>query len=314
MELKNIKMKDIVANPKQPRKIFDEEKLKELADSIKEGELLQPIVVRKKGNKKEIVVGERRHRAFEINKADEIPAIVWEVKDDIDALEKSLVENLQRENLTSVERENAIGSLWDSGRYKSYYALDRKLGYKEGTVQPTIDARDKRKSLATSDSISTRTFADTRGLSDEPRKKILKAVEEKKIKADDVRDIVKEIKKFKEPKIQEEMLDLYENKAEHDNKLFKEIVKEAEEIEDGERKGTWTVEKSVGIKRFEKIKEMCKNIMWLSPAKIKMIGNKGLEKEVMENLKGARKHIDTLLRIFGEEVTINAKNNERIEE
>jgi len=93
MELKMINMKDIVTNPLQPRQEFNREKLQELADSIKEGELLQPIVVRKQKNKFEVVAGERRFKAFQILKEPKIPAIIRVIKDDTEALEKSLIEN-----------------------------------------------------------------------------------------------------------------------------------------------------------------------------------------------------------------------------
>ena len=107
MELKMINMKDIVTNPLQPRQEFNREKLQELADSIKEGELLQPIVVRKQKNKFEVVAGERRFKAFQILKEPKIPAIIRVIKDDTEALEKSLIENWQRDDLTGIERENA---------------------------------------------------------------------------------------------------------------------------------------------------------------------------------------------------------------
>ena len=119
MELKMIELKQIHANPLQPRQEFDREKLQELANSIKEGELLQPIVVRENGSGYEIVAGERRYKAFQILKEDKIPAIVRKIKDDTDALEKSLIENLQRDDLTSVERENAVYELWKSNRYET---------------------------------------------------------------------------------------------------------------------------------------------------------------------------------------------------
>jgi len=162
MELKMINMKDIVTNPLQPRQDFNREKLQELANSIEEGELLQPIVVRKQKDKFEIVCGERRYKAFQILKEPKIPAIIRGIKDDTDALEKSLIENLQRDDLTSVERENAVGALWDSGRYKTNSELDRKLGYsvKHGKVSRLIAARYDRRKFAPSADVGTRTMRD----------------------------------------------------------------------------------------------------------------------------------------------------------
>ena len=115
MEVKMLDMKDIKIHTGQCRENFDHDKLMELTNSIKESELLQPIVVRKlDDNRYGIVCGERRFRAFEYLHKKQIPAIVREIRDDTDALEKSLIENLQRDDLTSVERENAVGELWGS--------------------------------------------------------------------------------------------------------------------------------------------------------------------------------------------------------
>jgi len=180
MELKMISIKDIVTNPLQPRQEFNREKLQELADSIKEGELLQPIVVRKQKDKYEIVAGERRFKAFQILKEPKIPAIVRKIKDDTDALEKSLIENWQRADLTSDERENALEQLWKSDRYKTKEELATKLGIGSARIVHILKAKEFRNKHNVRSAISTRTIEDTEGLKDDTRKKILKAVEENK--------------------------------------------------------------------------------------------------------------------------------------
>ncbi len=86
----------------QPRKDFSEESLRELADSIKEQGIIQPLIVRKSGNGFELIVGERRWRAAQIAGLAEIPIIVREA-DDRSVLELALIENLQRENLNPIE-------------------------------------------------------------------------------------------------------------------------------------------------------------------------------------------------------------------
>ena len=104
---KLIPIEDIVPNPNQPRKRFSETELYELAESIKKYGVLQPILVRERDGKYEIVAGERRWRAAKIAGLTRIPAIVKEFSDE-EVLLVSLVENLQREDLNPVERARAI--------------------------------------------------------------------------------------------------------------------------------------------------------------------------------------------------------------
>lgn len=99
-------VKEIEANPYQPRREFDKEALQELADSIREKGILQPVIVRRTGSTCQIIAGERRWRAACLAGLTEIPAIIRET-DDRDMAELALVENLQREDLTAVEEARA---------------------------------------------------------------------------------------------------------------------------------------------------------------------------------------------------------------
>jgi len=94
----NIDIENIVANPNQPRKIFDDASIKELADTIKAKGLLNPCTVRQRGDKYEIVAGERRYRACIIAGFTRIPCFV-KILSDSEAFQESLIENLQREDL-----------------------------------------------------------------------------------------------------------------------------------------------------------------------------------------------------------------------
>jgi len=197
MELKIVDISKIRMNPRQPRKSFDAESIKELAESIQAGDLLQPPVVHELGNGfYENIAGERRIKAFEYLKEKNIPVIVRKIEDAIDGLEKSLVENLQRDDLTSVERENAIGELWESGRYKTHRELGKKLGISGQYIGETLAAINLRKKIKISDSVSTRTISDTMGMSDKPRKTLLKKVEKGIIEPSKVRDVARKIKEF----------------------------------------------------------------------------------------------------------------------
>lgn len=114
-EFKIVQIKDIQKNPYQPRKEFSEEKIQELAQSIKENGLIQPIIVRKSpvlGY--EILAGERRYRASIVAGLSEVPVIVKQLSDQ-DMMLHSIIENLQRENLNPIEEAKAYQSLIDKG-------------------------------------------------------------------------------------------------------------------------------------------------------------------------------------------------------
>jgi len=101
-------------NPDQPRRYFDEEALAELAASIKKQGLLQPLLVRPRGEGYELVAGERRYRAAQMAGLAEVPVVVREL-DDRTALELALVENLQREDLNPLEEAQGYQRLVDMG-------------------------------------------------------------------------------------------------------------------------------------------------------------------------------------------------------
>lgn len=101
-EIFDISLIDIMPNRFQPREMFDQSALQELADSIKEHGVIQPIIVRKVGDKYEIIAGERRFRASQLAGKTTIPAIVKDM-DDKEAAKVALLENLQRQDLTPIE-------------------------------------------------------------------------------------------------------------------------------------------------------------------------------------------------------------------
>jgi ParB family chromosome partitioning protein len=103
-----VALRDVHPNPDQPRKHFDEEKIAELAASIKLHGLLQPIVVRRAEAGFELVAGERRYRAAHLAGVERLPALVREVDD---PLELALIENLQREDLSPLEESEGLAAL-----------------------------------------------------------------------------------------------------------------------------------------------------------------------------------------------------------
>jgi len=111
-ELRHIKMTEIVTDPDQPRRQFDNESLEELADSIREHGILQPIVVTPHAGGYQIVAGERRYRASKMAGKDRIPALVRTLTGQ-HKLELSLIENLQRKDLNIIETATAYQKLRD---------------------------------------------------------------------------------------------------------------------------------------------------------------------------------------------------------
>ncbi len=110
-----IEISKIIRNPNQPRKNFDETALQELADSIRQNGVLQPILVRKIGGKYQIVAGERRYQASKLAGLKEIPAVVRDI-DDKEVFQLALIENLQRSDLSPMEEAKGYRQLIDSQR------------------------------------------------------------------------------------------------------------------------------------------------------------------------------------------------------
>ena len=126
-EIVELPVDELRPNPYQPRKVFDLEKLNELANSIKEHGIFQPIIVKKSSIKGyEIIAGERRVKACKIAGVEKIPAIVRDFSDQ-QMMEIALLENLQRENLNSVEEAMAYRNLLDTMQI-TQEELGKRLG------------------------------------------------------------------------------------------------------------------------------------------------------------------------------------------
>src|SRR3989338_109610 len=110
--VRNISIDKVKANKYQPREDFNQEALDDLAASIKEKGFIQPVLVRSKDNEYELIAGERRFRAAKKLGYKEIPAIIKEATD-LDSLEISIIENIQRENLNPIDQAKAYKRLQD---------------------------------------------------------------------------------------------------------------------------------------------------------------------------------------------------------
>ena len=125
-EITNIKIEEIRSNPYQPRKTFEEGALSELAESIKEHGVIQPVILKKSIKGYELVAGERRVRASKLAGFDTVPAIIREFNDQ-EMMEIALLENLQREDLNPIEEALALKRILDT-RGISQQQLAEKLG------------------------------------------------------------------------------------------------------------------------------------------------------------------------------------------
>src|SRR5579871_3447577 len=126
----------IQPNPLQPRRLFHAERLAELAQSIRANGIIQPLVVRKKGERYQLVAGERRWRAAKLAGLAQVPAVVQEIPDER-LLEITLIENIQREDLNPIETAQAFERLSrDLGL--SHEEIGRRTGKERTTITNLI--------------------------------------------------------------------------------------------------------------------------------------------------------------------------------
>ncbi len=134
-QVKNTSIEKIEVNPDQPRRVFDKEKLDELAASIKQHGIIQPIVVTPSGDKYRIVAGERRYRAAQLSGLNSVPVIIRN-HEELEELEIALVENVQRVDLSPLEQALSIIKLRDQFNM-SPKQIAKKLGKAETTISNT---------------------------------------------------------------------------------------------------------------------------------------------------------------------------------
>jgi ParB family transcriptional regulator, chromosome partitioning protein len=132
-QIQEIDVTQIVPNPYQPRKTFDQVALQELADSIKEHGVIQPLVVTKTPTGYELVVGERRFRASQLAGLEKVPAIVKQQLEDQTKLEVALIENIQRQELNPIEEAQAYDRL-----IKTFKLTQDQVAKKVGKSRPAI--------------------------------------------------------------------------------------------------------------------------------------------------------------------------------
>ena len=199
MELKEILIDKIKPNPLQPREYFDREKIKELADSIKEVGLLNPIQVRPKDKGYEIIAGERRWKACQVARKKTIPVIVKDV-DNGRLMIESLIENVHREDLDDIAKAKALKTIMEKENVKSLSEISKLVGLSNVTIGDILDSAGMREELeGPSKRVSQSVISETKGLPKEERKKVIETAAEKDFGGRKIRKIVSVLKKAPSP-------------------------------------------------------------------------------------------------------------------
>lgn len=199
-----IKVSEIKANPNQPRRFFDEKKLLELVDSIKQKGLITPITVRKRISGYELVAGERRWRASQKAKKKVIPAYVIEVENESEILELALIENIQRENLNPIEESEAYAAL--NSKFKmSHGSIANSVGKSRASVSNSLRLlqlpSEIRKSIRVGDITPGHARAILQAKTTKKMYDFWNKIKSKQLNVREAEILVKEKKNLKKPKV-----------------------------------------------------------------------------------------------------------------
>lgn len=189
-----INLGEIVPNKLQPRRSFNDDSIEELAISIKENGIIQPIIVTRKNDKYEIIAGERRFRAANFLGLKKVPVIIKNIKED-KSLEIAIIENVQRENLSPLEEGQAYNLLMEKYGY-TQEDLANKLGKNRATIANMIRLLrlpNELKEMLTDKKISSGHARALLAIKNEKEQmKLAKIVSKEKLSVRDIEKIVKE--------------------------------------------------------------------------------------------------------------------------
>jgi len=195
--LVNIPLSQIIEDKNQPRKTFNSETIKELANSIKEQGVINPITVRPKGSKYVIIAGERRFLAAQEAGLKSIPALIRKASKN-DVMLISLIENIQREDLNDIDRASALKELKESTGF-TWELIGSKLGLSKRRVLDLVGLLDLPKKIK--EDIRSKKLTEKHGKAlrklnnKDEMLKISKIVKEEKLSGDETLKLVKEVKK-----------------------------------------------------------------------------------------------------------------------
>lgn len=210
-----MKINDVEPNRSQPRKNFEEDALLELADSIKQFGILQPLLVQKKDGYYEIIAGERRWRAAKMAGLKEVPVVVKEYSDQ-EILEISLIENIQRENLNPIEEAMAYKKLINEFKLKQDEVAERVSKSRTAVTNSMrlLKLSEKVQQMIVDDMISTGHARALLAITDEEEQYIIaNKVFDNKLSVRETEKLVKELKNPKKEKPKKEI----ENKFVYEN-------------------------------------------------------------------------------------------------
>ena len=210
-EVVQLYLDDIIPNRFQPREVFDEKALKELAVSIKEHGVIQPIIVRNVNGKYEIIAGERRYKASALAGMTKIPAIIRNL-DDKESSKVALLENLQRKNLNPIEEARTYQKILEIDQM-TQDELAKTMGKSQSAVANKIrllSLPDEVQSALLKEQISERHARSLLNITDPKKQKnIIKKVIDNKMSVRQLEEEIKEAaQKEKEIKISEEPVDV----------------------------------------------------------------------------------------------------------
>ena len=191
----------IEPNPYQPRLEFDQDALMDLAQSIRENGLIQPITVRKVNDKYQIIAGERRFRALRLNGAVEVPANIMDA-DEVQMAEMALVENIQRENLSAIEEAKSYVEIMKyAGINQSQLAL--RVGKSQSSIANKIrllNLDEEVQEAVSARRISERHARALLGLDEEKQKQTLQKIEKRGLTVAQTEKLLKEEAQGPKPK------------------------------------------------------------------------------------------------------------------
>ena len=209
-----MKINEVEPNREQPRKNFEEDALLELADSIKQFGVLQPLIVQKKKDYYEIIAGERRWRAAKLAGVKEIPVIIKEYTDQ-EIVEISLIENIQRENLNPIEEAMAFKKLLTEFHLKQDEVAERVSKSRTAVTNSMrlLKLSDKVQQMIVDDMISTGHARALLAIDPEQQYILANKIFDEKLSVRETEKLVKDIKNPKKEKPKKEIQNsfVYEN-------------------------------------------------------------------------------------------------------
>ena len=191
-EIIEVSLDDIIPNRFQPRLSFDEQGLNELAESIRQHGIIQPLVLRKIGDKYEIIAGERRYKASYIAGLTKVPAVIIDLNDN-ESAEVAIVENIQRKDLSPIEEAKSYKKLLDRG-YLTQDQLASRMGKNQSTVSNKLrllNLDEKVQDALLNNKISERHARSLLKLENkEEQKEVLDEIIEKRLNVRDTEDLI----------------------------------------------------------------------------------------------------------------------------